>query len=143
MTQRELVDAVQRQIATLVPSGRLRGLPPKTGFNKQDLEHLEANRSYLPLAKCLALALVLEIDWDEFLRTLIATYAPQLLAKSPGTPGERIYWARKRKLWTIEDLEEISGLRTDQIYPFELNRKNLSVENLRCLEKVLGYTEAS
>lgn len=164
LSQRELVEQVRKKIATLVPSGKLRSMPPKTDFNKQDLEHLEANWSYLPLAKCLALADVLDIYWDEFLKTLIKTYAPQLLAKSgrlrgepvyinhgesgderkilayaqnPGSPGERIFWARKRKLWTIDDLAAVSGVRSDQIYPFELNRKGLNEESLGRLELAL------
>jgi len=157
-TQQELVEEVQKEISDLVPSGRLRRIPPKTGFNKQDLEHVEANRSYLPLAKCLALSAVLQIPWNDFLRTLLKTYAPNLLSKSerlrrepvfvnygesgderkilayaaePGSPGERIFWARKSRLWTIEDLAEIAGVRGDQIYPFELNRKSPSDE-VRC-----------
>lgn len=44
---------------------------------------------------------------------------------------------------TIEDLAEISGLRADQIYPFELNRKTLSVENRERLEGALGLFDVA
>jgi len=165
LTQEELVRAVQAEIGRLVTSGRLRRIPPKTSFNKQDLEHVEANRHYLPLAKCLALAMVLDIPWDDFLRALLWSYAPALLkkyprlaaepvfvnhgesgderkiaayGKRPGSTGEKIFWERKRRLWTLEDLAEESGLRSDLIYRYELNRRKPGPDQVLRLESALG-----
>lgn len=62
-------------------------------------------------------------------------------AANPGSPGEEVFWARKRRLWTQEDLAAEAGVRADQIYPYEANRKSLNSQAIRRLKAALGLTQ--